>query len=90
MAPGWHRRIHELYGHVHTLIVISNQLLLEVADKRTSLKDAFKVVDAILWQAVQGMTDLVTVSGAFHFADLRKFMSGMGTGCLLLQTLTWV
>jgi cell division protein FtsZ len=74
--------IHELYGHVDTLIVISNQLLLEVVDKRTSLKDVFKVVDAILWQAVQGITDLITVSGAFNFADLRKFMSGMGMGGL--------
>jgi len=74
--------LHELHGHVDTLIVISNQLLLEVVDKRTSLRDAFKVVDAVLRQAVQGMTDLVTVSGAFNFADLRKFMSGMGTGGL--------
>ena len=72
--------LHELHSHVDTLIIISNQLLLEVVDKRTSLRDAFKVADAVLWQAVQGMTDLVTVSGAFNFADLRKFMSGMGAG----------
>jgi cell division protein FtsZ len=74
--------IHELHGHVDTLIVISNQLLLEIVDKRTSLRDAFKVADAILWQAVQGITDLVTVAGAFDFADLRKFMSGMETAGL--------
>ena len=74
--------MHELHGHVDTLIVLSNQLLLEVVDKRTSLRDAFKVVDTVSRQAVQGMTDLMTVSGAFNFADLRKFMSGMGAGGL--------
>jgi cell division protein FtsZ len=74
--------IHALQGHVDALIVISNQLLLEVIDKRTSLRDIFKVVDGIIRQAVQGITDLVTVSGAFNLADLRKFMSGMGVGSL--------
>jgi cell division protein FtsZ len=74
--------IHELRSHVDALIVISNQLLLEVTDKRTSLRAAFKVVDDTLRQAVQGITDLVTVSGAFNLADLRKFMSGMGVGSL--------
>jgi cell division protein FtsZ len=74
--------IHALQGHVDALIVISNQLLLEVIDKHASLRDVFKVVDGIIQQAVQSITDLVTVSGAFNLADLRKFMSGMGVGSL--------
>jgi cell division protein FtsZ len=79
--------IHELRDHVDTLIVIPNQRLLEVVDKRTSLRDAFKVADDVLRQAVQSISDLIIVPGLINldFADVRTIMAGrgraiMGTG----------
>jgi cell division protein FtsZ len=72
--------IHELRDHVDTLIVIPNQRLLEVVDKRTSLRDAFKVADDVLRQAVQSISDLITVPGLINldFADVRTIMAGQG------------
>jgi cell division protein FtsZ len=79
--------IHDLRDHVDTLIVIPNQRLLEFVDKRTSLRDAFKVADDILRQAVQSISDLILVPGLINldFADVRTIMAGrgkaiMGTG----------
>lgn len=76
--------IHELREHVDALILISDQLLLQGVDTRTPLplRDIFKVVDDVIRQAVQGIADLFTVSGAFDFADFRTFVSRMGVGCL--------
>ena len=51
--------IQELRDHVDTLITIPNQRLLEVVDKGTSLRDAFKVADDVLRQAVKSISDLV-------------------------------
>jgi cell division protein FtsZ len=72
---------------VDTLIVIPNQRLLEIVDKRTSLRDAFKVADNVLRQAVQSISDLIVVPGLINldFADVRTIMAGrgkaiMGTG----------
>lgn len=72
--------IHELRDHVDTLIVIPNQRLLEVVDKRTTLRDAFKVADDVLRQAVQSISDLITVPGLINldFADVRTIMAGQG------------
>jgi cell division protein FtsZ len=72
--------IHELRDHVDTLIVIPNQRLLEVVDKRTSLRDAFRVADDVLRQAVQSISDLITVPGLINldFADVRTIMAGQG------------
>jgi cell division protein FtsZ len=79
--------VHELRDHVDTLIIIPNQRLLEIVDKRTSLRDAFKVVDDVLRQAVQSISDLIVVPGLINldFADVRTIMAGrgraiMGTG----------
>jgi cell division protein FtsZ len=79
--------IYELRDHVDTLIVIPNQRLLEVVDKRTSLREAFRVADNVLRQAVQSISDLILVPGLINldFADVRTIMAGrgkaiMGTG----------
>src|SRR6266571_3702352 len=72
--------IHELRDHVDTLIVISNQRLLEVVDKRTPLREAFQVADVVLRQAVQSISDLILVPGLVNldFADVRTIMRGQG------------
>jgi cell division protein FtsZ len=72
--------IHELRDRVDTLITIPNQRLLEVVDKRTSLRDAFKVADDVLRQAVQSISDLILVPGLINldFADVRTIMAGRG------------
>ncbi|MGH7275055.1 MAG: cell division protein FtsZ [Nitrospiria bacterium] len=63
-----------------TLIVIPNQRLLGVVDRGTPLIEAFKVVDEVLRQAVQGIADLITIPGLVNvdFADVRTVMSHMG------------
>jgi len=70
----------ELKKHVDTLIVIPNQRLLNVVDKATPLIEAFKVTDDVLRQAVQGISDLITVPGLVNvdFADVQTVMSHMG------------
>lgn len=70
----------ELKKHVDTLIVIPNQKLLNVVDKATPLIEAFKVADDVLRQAVQGISDLITVPGLVNvdFADVQTVMSHMG------------
>lgn len=72
--------IRELRDHVDTLIVIPNQRLLEVVDKRTPLREAFQVADDVLRQAVQSISDLILVPGLVNldFADVRTIMSGQG------------
>jgi len=72
--------IHELRDHVDTLIVIPNQRLLEVVDKRTPLREAFQVADDVLRQAVQSISDLILVPGLVNldFADVRTIMNGQG------------
>ncbi|MCZ6872911.1 MAG: cell division protein FtsZ [bacterium] len=81
--------IQELQDNVDTLITIPNQRLLEVVDKNTSLRDAFKVADDVLRQAVQSISDLVLLPGLINldFADVRTIMAGqgkavMGTGVM--------
>ncbi len=81
--------IHELCDHVDTLITIPNQRLLEVVDKGTSLRDAFKVADDVLKQAVQSISDLVLVPGLINldFADVRTIMAGQGKAVMGSGTL---
>ena len=69
-----------LRAHVDTLITIPNQRLLQVVDRGTSLRDAFRVADNVLRQAVQGISDLITIPGLVNldFADMQTIMSGMG------------
>ncbi len=65
---------------VDTVITIPNQRLLAVACKNTSLGDAFKKADEVLFQAVKGISDVITVSGLVNvdFADVKTVMSEMG------------
>lgn len=81
--------IENLKGQVDTLIVIPNQRILDVVDKKLSLLEAFKVADSVLTQGVQGISDLITMPGLINvdFADVRTIMTnagsalmGMGTG----------
>src|SRR3712207_9574211 len=66
--------IKRLKENVDALIIIPNDRLLQVAEKRTSMMDAFKMADDILRKGVQGITDLITVPGLINldFADVRK------------------
>src|SRR5919202_5040000 len=67
------RGLDELHDRVDTLIVIENDRLLQVVEKKTSIMDAFRMADDILRQGVQGITDLITVPGLvkLDFADVR-------------------
>lgn len=69
-----------LRASVDTLITIPNQRLLQVVDRKTSLRDAFSVADDVLRQAVQGIADLITIPGIVNldFADVQTIMCGMG------------
>ncbi|MCI0660577.1 MAG: cell division protein FtsZ [Acidobacteria bacterium] len=70
----------ELRSVVDTLITIPNERLLLAADRKTSLRDGFKMADEVLRQAVQGISDLITIPGFINvdFADVRAIMKGMG------------
>ncbi len=70
----------ELRDCVDTLICIPNDKLLATVDRHTSLPEAFSIADDVLRQAVQGISDLITVPGLINldFADVRTIMRGMG------------
>jgi cell division protein FtsZ len=72
--------LEELRSVVDTLITIPNERLLQAADRSTSLADAFRLADDVLRQAVQGISDLITIPGFINvdFADVRAIMKGMG------------
>ena len=72
--------IEELREHVDTLIGISNDKLLEIVDRRTTMPDALKKADEVLQQAVQGITDLINVPGLINldFADVQTVMKDKG------------
>jgi cell division protein FtsZ len=74
------RGIDELRKQVDTLITIPNQRLLSIAGRNTSLLDTFRRADDILYQAVKGISDLITYEGLVNvdFADVRAVMSEMG------------
>jgi cell division protein FtsZ len=78
------RGIDTLREQVDTLIVIENDRLLQVVEKRTSILDAFKMADDILRQGVQGITDLITVPGLVNldFADVRAIMRDAGSALM--------
>ena len=69
---------------VDTLIVIPNDRLLEVIDKKTSVLDAFRIADDTLRQGIQGVTDLITIPGLINldFADIRTVMKDAGTAMM--------
>jgi cell division protein FtsZ len=74
------RGVEELRGSVDTLITIPNERLLSFVERGTPLQDAFRIADDVLRQAVQGISDLITVPGEINvdFADVKAIMSGMG------------
>lgn len=81
--------IEVLKDKVDTLIIIPNQRILDVVDKKVSLIEAFRVADSVLSQGVQGISDIITVPGLINvdFADVKTIMTssgsalmGMGTG----------
>src|SRR5215212_1942636 len=79
MAQG-DQGLRELRECVDTVITIPNERLLHTADPTMSLQDAFKMADDVLRQAVQGISDLITVPGLINldFADVKSIMQGMG------------
>ncbi len=74
----------ELRGCVDTVITIPNERLLSAVDKSTPLSDAFRAADDVLRQAVQGISDLITVPGLINldFADVKSIMHGMGVALM--------
>lgn len=76
--------IKELIDNVDTIITIPNDRLLKIIDKKTSLMNAFKVVDDVLRQGVQGISELITVPGLINvdFADVRAIMADTGTALM--------
>ena len=74
------RGIENLKGKVDTLIVIPNDKLLQVIDRKTSMAEAFMMADDILRQGVQGISDLITVTGTVNldFADVKTIMLNTG------------
>src|ERR671927_520223 len=78
------RGIDNLRDRVDTLIVIENDRLLQVVEKRTSVVDAFRMADDVLRQGVQGITDLITVPGLVNldFADVKTIMRDAGSALM--------
>jgi cell division protein FtsZ len=76
--------IQNLRENVDTLIVIENDRLLQVVERSTPVTDAFRMVDDILRQGVQGITDLITVPGLVNldFADVRTIMRDAGSALM--------
>ena len=72
--------LEELVGVVDTVIVIPNERLMETVEPGTSFFDAFRIADDILRQAVQGISDIITVPGIINrdFADVKTIMHGQG------------
>ncbi len=76
--------IEELKEQVDTLIVIPNDRLLEIADKRVTLYNAFSLADDVLRQGIQGISELITVPGLINldFADVRTIMAEGGAALM--------
>ncbi len=74
----------KLKEHADTLIVIPNDRLLQIVDKRVSLQDSFKLADDVLRQGIQGISELITVPGLINldFADVRAIMSEGGAALM--------
>ena len=74
------RGIESLKGKVDTLVVIPNDKLLQVIDRKTSMIEAFRMADDVLRQGVQGISDLISVPGVINldFADVRTIMLNQG------------
>ena len=82
--------IQNLKKQADTLIVIPNDRLLQIVDKRATLQDAFKVADDVLRQGIQGISELITVPGLINldFADVRTIMSEGGAALMAVGRAT--
>src|SRR3978361_236806 len=80
--------IDRLREMVDTLIVIPNEKLLAIVERRTSILDAFREADNVLRQGVQGITDLITIPGLINldFADVRAIMENAGSALMGIGT----
>jgi len=80
--------IEKFREEVDTLIVIPNQRLMDVIDKKMTLVEAFKVADSVLGQAVGGIADIITTAGLINvdFADVKTIMKDAGTALLGIGT----
>jgi cell division protein FtsZ len=74
----------ELHRVVDTVITIPNQRLLALAGKNTAIRDAFRLADDVLFNAVRGISDLITIHGLINldFADVRTIMNEMGVALM--------
>ena len=73
---------------VDTMIVIPNDKLLDIAEKKTTMLEAFAIADGVLSQGTQGITDLITVPGIINldFADVKTIMKQAGTAMMGIGT----
>lgn len=78
----------ELARNVDTIITIPNDRVLQIIDKKTSLLEAFKIVDDVLRQGVQGISELITVPGLINvdFADVKAIMKDTGSALMGIGT----
>jgi cell division protein FtsZ len=74
----------ELAKHVDTIITIPNDRIMQIIDKRTTLLDAFKTVDEVMRQGVQGISELITIPGLINvdFADVKAVMKNTGSALM--------
>ncbi len=81
IADSGHR---ELCDRVDTIITIPNDRVLQIIDKKTSMIEAFRIVDDVLRQGVQGISELITIPGLINvdFADVRAIMANQGTALM--------
>ncbi|MFQ6618526.1 MAG: cell division protein FtsZ, partial [Fidelibacterota bacterium] len=72
--------LEDLKQNADTLIVIPNQRLLSIVDKKTSIIEAFRIADGVLYQATKGISDLINIHGLINldFADIKTIMADMG------------
>lgn len=80
--------IESIKDKVDTLIVIPNQRIMDVVDRKLSLLEAFKVADSVLSQGVQGISEIITLPGLINvdFADIRTIMSNAGSALMGIGT----
>ena len=78
----------KMKASVDTLIVIANNRLLEMVDKKTPMMEAFKEADNVLRQGVQGISDLITSPGYVNldFADVKTVMANQGSALMGMKT----
>ncbi|WP_208422068.1 cell division protein FtsZ [Latilactobacillus fragifolii] len=82
--------IAELKQHVDTMVIIANNRLLEIVDKKTPMMEAFKEADNVLRQGVQGISDLITSPGFVNldFADVKTVMANQGSALMGIGSAT--